>query len=162
MAEQARGEAEKLVVYLLDDFYLELAPVGRLDIVGELAKRAIDYYNGLPAALRTPQTERNRALALVRYGSRAAHAGAHGRRPQGDRRGGEGPLAACASRATAPSRRRSAWRSGSARRRGSRRVGNDEGERAALGARAVEALNQARGVRAECVGRAAPRATARC
>jgi tetratricopeptide (TPR) repeat protein len=69
MAEQARGEAEKLVVYLLDDFQLELAPVGRLDIVAELAKRAIDYYNGLPAALRTPQSERNRALALVRYGS---------------------------------------------------------------------------------------------
>ncbi len=69
MAEQARGEAEKLIVYLLDDFQLELAPVGRLDIVAELAKRAIDYYNGLPAALRTPQSERNRALALVRYGS---------------------------------------------------------------------------------------------
>ena len=69
MAEQARGESEKLVVYLLDDFYLELAPVGRLDIVGGLAKRAVDYYNALPEALRTPQTERNRALALVRYGS---------------------------------------------------------------------------------------------
>ena len=69
MAEAARGEAEKLVVYLLDDFYLELAPVGRLDIVGELAKRAVDYYNALPEALRTPQTQRNRALALVRYGS---------------------------------------------------------------------------------------------
>ncbi len=69
LAEQARGEAEKLVVYLLDDFYLELAPVGRLDIVGELAKRAVDYYNALPEPLRTTQTERNRALALVRYGS---------------------------------------------------------------------------------------------
>ena len=40
MAEAARGEAEKLIVYLLDDFYLELEPVGRLDIVGALAKRA--------------------------------------------------------------------------------------------------------------------------
>ena len=69
MAEQARGESEKLVVYLLDDFYQELAPVGRLDIVGALAKRALDYYNALPPALRTTQTERNRALALVRYGA---------------------------------------------------------------------------------------------
>ena len=69
MAETARGEAEKLVVYLLDDFYLELAPVGRLDIVAALAKRALEYYNGLPEPLRTTQTERNRALALVRYGS---------------------------------------------------------------------------------------------
>jgi len=69
MAEQARGESEKLVTYLLDDFYLELAPVGRLDIVGDLAKRGIAYYDALPASLRTPQTERNRALALARYGA---------------------------------------------------------------------------------------------
>jgi tetratricopeptide (TPR) repeat protein len=69
MAEQARGEAEKLIVYLLDDFYLELEPVGRVDIVGELAKRALDYYKALPPQLRTPETERNRALALVRYGA---------------------------------------------------------------------------------------------
>jgi len=69
LAEQARGEAEKLVVYLLDDFYQELEPFGRLDIVASLAKRAVDYYNELPAALRTDETQRNRALALVRYGA---------------------------------------------------------------------------------------------
>ena len=68
MAESARGEAEKLVVYLLDDFYVELEPIGRLDIVADLSKRALDYYSGLPPQLRTPQTDRNRALALVRYG----------------------------------------------------------------------------------------------
>jgi hypothetical protein len=68
LAEQGRGEAEKLVVYLLDDFYLELEPIGRLDVVASLAKRAVDYYDALPSALRTPETERNRALALVRYG----------------------------------------------------------------------------------------------
>src|SRR5690242_588314 len=69
LAESARGEAEKLIVYLLDDFYLELEPVGRLDIVAALAKRAVDYYAGLPAELRTADTDRNRALALVRYGA---------------------------------------------------------------------------------------------
>ena len=69
MAESARGEAEKLIVYLLDDFYLELEPVGRLDILAQLSKRAVDYYSALPPALRTPETDRNRALALVRYGS---------------------------------------------------------------------------------------------
>ena len=69
MAEAARGESEKLVVYLLDDFYRELEPVGRLNIVGELAKRAIAYYQALPAELRTPDTERNQALAQVRYGA---------------------------------------------------------------------------------------------
>jgi tetratricopeptide (TPR) repeat protein len=67
-AESARGEAEKLIVYLLDDFYLELEPVGRLDIVGDLSKRALDYYNALPRELVSAETERNRALAQVRYG----------------------------------------------------------------------------------------------
>ncbi|MEO8849574.1 MAG: hypothetical protein ABI440_13215, partial [Casimicrobiaceae bacterium] len=66
-AERARGEAEKLMVYLLDDFQLELMPVGRLDIVADLAKRVLAYYDGLPAELRTIETNRNRALALVRY-----------------------------------------------------------------------------------------------
>jgi tetratricopeptide (TPR) repeat protein len=69
MAESARGEAEKLIVYLLDDFYLELEPIGRLDVVAALAKRAVDYYAALPPELRTTETDRNRALALVRYGA---------------------------------------------------------------------------------------------
>jgi len=69
MAEAARGESERLIVYLLDDFYRELEPVGRLDLVGEMAKRALDYYRALPAELRSPETERNQALAQVRYGA---------------------------------------------------------------------------------------------
>ena len=69
MAESARGEAEKLIVYLLDDFYLELEPVGRLDVVAALAKRAVDYYAALPPELRSAETDRNRALALVRFGA---------------------------------------------------------------------------------------------
>ena len=67
MAEGARGEAEKLITFLLDDFYVELEPVGRLDVVGDLARRALDYYAALPPELRTDETERNRALAQVRY-----------------------------------------------------------------------------------------------
>lgn len=69
MAETARAESERLIVYLLDDLYRELEPVGRLDVVGELAKRTLDYYRALPAELRTPATERNQALAQVRYGA---------------------------------------------------------------------------------------------
>ncbi|MGE0356406.1 MAG: hypothetical protein AB7P08_05760 [Burkholderiales bacterium] len=75
MAESARGESEKLLVYLLDDFVRELDPVGRIDIVASLAKRALDYYKGLPPELRTPDTERNRAMALVRYGAVARRQG---------------------------------------------------------------------------------------
>jgi hypothetical protein len=37
--------------------------------VAALAKRAVDYYAALPAALRSDETDRNRALALVRYGA---------------------------------------------------------------------------------------------
>jgi hypothetical protein len=69
LAEQARGEAERLIVFLLDDFHRELEPVGRLDIVAELARRAIGYYEALPRELRSDETDRNRALALVRYGT---------------------------------------------------------------------------------------------
>ena len=69
MAEAARGESERLMVYLLDDFQRELEPVGRLQLVGELAQRAIDYYQALPAELRSPETERNQALAQVRRGA---------------------------------------------------------------------------------------------
>ncbi len=68
IAETARGESERLIVYLLDDFYRELEPVGRLQVVGELAQRALAYYDGLPAALRGPDTQRNQALAQARYG----------------------------------------------------------------------------------------------
>ena len=35
--------------------------------MANLSKRALDYYAGLPPALRTPATDRNRALAQVRY-----------------------------------------------------------------------------------------------
>ena len=67
MAEGARGEAEKLISFLLDDFFIELEPIGRLEVVGDLARRALDYYAALPPELRTDETERNRALAQVRY-----------------------------------------------------------------------------------------------
>ncbi len=68
-AVQTRGEAEKLVGYLLDDYYEELRPVGRLDLVGELGARAVTYYKGLPEGMRNAETERNRTMALVRLGS---------------------------------------------------------------------------------------------
>jgi tetratricopeptide (TPR) repeat protein len=67
-AEAARVESEKLVAYLLDDFYRELEPFGRQETVGGLAQRALAYYDALPPALRGPDTRRNQALAQARYG----------------------------------------------------------------------------------------------
>ena len=69
LAEHARGDAEKLVAFLIDDFYTELEPTGRLDTLGRLAHTTVTYYDGLPKGLLTPQTETFRAMALVREGA---------------------------------------------------------------------------------------------
>jgi len=67
VSEQARVQAEQLLGYLTDDFVRELQSFGRLDVVGEFAKRQIDYFHALPPALKDTQTIRNGALALVQY-----------------------------------------------------------------------------------------------
>jgi len=69
LAEKARGDAEKLVAFLIDDFYTELEPTGRLDTLGRLAHTTIAYYDGLPPELITPQTQTFRAMAMVREGA---------------------------------------------------------------------------------------------
>jgi len=67
-ANQARGQAEQLLGYLTDDFARELGGFGRIDLVGQLAKRQLDYFKALPQALRDNEdTSRNGALAMVQY-----------------------------------------------------------------------------------------------
>ena len=66
-ADQARGQAEHLLAYLADDFARELESSGRLDVVAELSKRQVDYFNALPQVLKGQETTRNGALALVHY-----------------------------------------------------------------------------------------------
>jgi len=68
-AQKARGDAEKLVAFLIDDFYAELEPTGKLDTLGRLAHTTVAYYDGLPKELITPQVETFRAMALVREGT---------------------------------------------------------------------------------------------
>ncbi len=75
LAERARGQAEKLVGFLLEDFYEELKPTGRVEIVGTLADKAVAYYDGLPRELQTPQTRLYRGLALVRKASALSESG---------------------------------------------------------------------------------------
>ena len=48
ISEASRAESEKLVVFILDDFYEEMSPIGRLDVIGGLAKKAAEYYKQLP------------------------------------------------------------------------------------------------------------------
>jgi hypothetical protein len=67
-AQKARGDAEHMVAFLVEDFYGELKPTGRLETLGKLARTTIQYYEGLPPQLVTPQTESYRAMAMVREG----------------------------------------------------------------------------------------------
>ena len=66
-AEQARGHAEHLLGYLSDDLGRELESFGRLEVLAEFSQRQIDYFHGLPAALKGAETIRNGALALVHH-----------------------------------------------------------------------------------------------
>jgi hypothetical protein len=66
LAEKARGDAEKLVGFLIEDFYAELEPTGRLETMGKLAHMAVSYYDGLPKELLTPGTQVYRGMALIR------------------------------------------------------------------------------------------------
>jgi tetratricopeptide (TPR) repeat protein len=43
-AERQRGEAERLVEYMLSDLRPTLKAVGRLDVMGKVNRRAMDYY----------------------------------------------------------------------------------------------------------------------
>ncbi len=65
-AQKARADAEKLVGFLIEDFYAELEPTGRLETMGKLAHMAVSYYDGLPKELLTPQTQAYRGMALIR------------------------------------------------------------------------------------------------
>ncbi|HEY5101464.1 MAG TPA: hypothetical protein VII70_01675 [Steroidobacteraceae bacterium] len=67
-ANAARGQAEQLLGYLTDDFAREIGSFGRVDLVGELAKRQLDYFKALPQDLKDDKdTSRNGALAMVQY-----------------------------------------------------------------------------------------------
>ena len=70
-AQQARADAEKLVGFLIEDFYAELQPTGRVETMGKLARMAVSYYDGLPAGLLTRQTQIYRGMALIRAGGAA-------------------------------------------------------------------------------------------
>ncbi len=75
LAEKARSESEKLIAFLLEDFYEELAPTGRVEIVAKLADKAVAYYDGLPRELLTPETRLYRSMALIRKANALAESG---------------------------------------------------------------------------------------
>ena len=64
----ARDQAEQLIGYLNDDFAQQLNYDARQDIVENLNKKTLDYYLSLPSIAPDSDTERNHAMAMVRYG----------------------------------------------------------------------------------------------
>jgi tetratricopeptide (TPR) repeat protein len=68
-AKLTRDEAEELAGYLIDDFYEDLRPLGRLDLAKGLAEKAVHYTEHLREVERTAETERLHAMALARLGS---------------------------------------------------------------------------------------------
>jgi hypothetical protein len=75
LAAKSRQQAEQLVAFLLDDFYEELRPTGRVEIVGRLADKAVAYYDGLPAELIGNETNLYRGLALSRKANALGESG---------------------------------------------------------------------------------------
>jgi hypothetical protein len=67
LAEQTRSQAEHLLGYLTDEVVRELESFGQLQVIGEFSKRQIDYFHALPPELRTPESVRNGAIAMVHY-----------------------------------------------------------------------------------------------
>ena len=65
LAEQARNHAEHLLGYLADDFERQLESFGQLKVIAEFTQRQIDYFHALPPGLRSPETLRYGALALI-------------------------------------------------------------------------------------------------
>jgi tetratricopeptide (TPR) repeat protein len=69
VAEQARSHAEQLLGYLTDTFVRELESFGRLDVLAQFTQREIDYFDSLPPELRSTETVRDGALAMIDHGN---------------------------------------------------------------------------------------------
>ncbi|MGH8201156.1 MAG: hypothetical protein ACREVO_12485 [Steroidobacteraceae bacterium] len=75
VAEQARTHAEQLVGYLSDTFVRELESFGRLEVLAQFTQREVDYFHSLPPELRSVDTIRNGALALIDHANALAFLG---------------------------------------------------------------------------------------
>ena len=78
VAEQARSHAEQLLGYLTDTFVRELESFGRLELLAQFTQREIDYFHSLPPELRSPDTVRSGALALIDHARAEGYLGQDG------------------------------------------------------------------------------------
>jgi len=68
-AENARNEAEDLVRYMLQDLFVNLQVIKRTDVLDNVAKRALDYFEQNPDKDQTEETLEARAITLKNIGN---------------------------------------------------------------------------------------------
>jgi serine/threonine protein kinase len=68
-ALSSRADAEALLDFMLFDLRDKLRPVGKLDLLGAVAQRAVDYYAKRPTTPDDAADQRRRARALGNLGS---------------------------------------------------------------------------------------------
>jgi tetratricopeptide (TPR) repeat protein len=66
-AEARLRQGEKLIQFMLGDLADRLEPVGRLDLLDSTIAEVDKFYSGVPLAEMTPESERNRANALLQF-----------------------------------------------------------------------------------------------
>ncbi len=64
-AIEARDQAEDLVAFMLEDLSGDLRPVGRLEILEQVARKALDYYEKAPGSDGPAAFRRGSAFAIV-------------------------------------------------------------------------------------------------
>lgn len=67
-AEADRARAETVMGFMVGEMQESLQPLGRLDLLAGLGRKAKAYYDGLPATERHPDSLRNGTLALRKLG----------------------------------------------------------------------------------------------
>ena len=68
IATLARDQAEGLINYMLFDLRDRLGPIGRLDLLEMVARKAGEYFERLPGDQGAAESERNRGVALDNIG----------------------------------------------------------------------------------------------
>jgi tetratricopeptide (TPR) repeat protein/Cdc6-like AAA superfamily ATPase len=68
-AEEARDQADGLIEFMLYDLHDRLKPLGRLDVLGDVAKRAKEYVDSLPKELATTPGLEQQAFVLNNLGN---------------------------------------------------------------------------------------------
>ena len=67
-ATLARDEAQKLINFMTVDLRDKLKPIGRLDLLDDVNKRVMSYYDHSVVNDKSPQIQWQRSIALVNYG----------------------------------------------------------------------------------------------